>query len=125
MNDSILHGRGGRIIEIPYGEWASDVAEAPPRIKRRLNFMSENHRRVRYFVVRELPRSGEPLSPDFISSQLKMPLAQTKRILDELEARLFFEVCNEDGAVSWAFPVTVDPTPHRLVFSTGERLFGA
>jgi hypothetical protein len=46
-------------------------------------------------------------------------------ILEELERNLLFLVRGESGAVAWAFPVTVEPTPHRLNFSTGERLFGA
>ena len=58
-------------------------------------------------------RAGEISTPEY------------KNALAELERRLFFLVRNEEGAVSWAFPVTVDKTPHRLTFSTGERLHGA
>jgi hypothetical protein len=25
----------------------------------------------------------------------------------------------------WAYPVTVDPTPHHMSFSSGERLYAA
>ncbi len=57
--------------------------------------------------------------------ELQLPLAQVETILDELEQQLLFLVRNEAGAVSWAFPVTVEPTPHQLDFSTGERLYGA
>ena len=32
---------------------------------------------------------------------------------------------DDDGNVSWAFAVTVDNTPHKLTFSTGERMHGA
>jgi len=38
---------------------------------------------------------------------------------------LFFLVRNPDGNVSWAFPVTTLITPHKLMFSTGENIFGA
>jgi hypothetical protein len=35
-------------------------------------------------------------------------------------------VCrNAQGAVVWAYPVTVEPTPHRATFSTGEELYAA
>jgi len=87
--------------------------------------MSEKHHLVRYYVVRELPRTGKPIQPESISQDLKLPLAQVGTILDELERNLFFLVRNGQGAVSWAYPVTVDRTPHELTFSTGERLYGA
>lgn len=87
--------------------------------------MTEDHHRVRYFVVGELPRTGRPLQPEFISQSLGLPLPRVNHILGELEENLFFLVRNRQGAVSWAFPVTVEKTPHELLFSTGERLYGA
>jgi hypothetical protein len=32
---------------------------------------------------------------------------------------------NEQGAVAWAYPVTVDRTPHYVTFSTGEQVYAA
>lgn len=46
-------------------------------------------------------------------------------ILAELEKHLFFLARNREGEVSWAFPVTVEKTAHRLSFSSGEKIFGA
>ena len=80
---------------------------------------------VRHFVVRELPSAGTPLQPEFISKSLKLPVVRVNAILDELERNLFFLVRNSQGAVTWAYPVTVDRTPHEVTFSTGERLYGA
>ncbi len=54
-----------------------------------------------------------------------MPLEVVRAILEELERKLFFLVRNDQGAVTWAFPATVETTPHKLTFSTGERLYGA
>jgi hypothetical protein len=87
--------------------------------------MSEAHRQVRYFVVRELPRIGKPIPPELIARQLRLPLTQVNHILDDLEKNLFFLVRDERGAVSWAFPITVDATPHSLTFSAGEQLYAA
>ncbi len=87
--------------------------------------MSEDHHRVRNFVVTELPRTGEPLGLASISRHLNLSLAQVRVLVEELERGLFFLVRNAQGAVSWAFPVTVDETPHHLAFSTGERLNAA
>ncbi|HXU08309.1 MAG TPA: hypothetical protein VN743_04875 [Blastocatellia bacterium] len=125
MDENVLIGRGREILSISREHWETQLRQAPARIKPRLDFMTRNHHRVRYFVVRELPRSGGPISPEFIASALRLSLARVNAILDELEARLFFLVRNKHGRVSWAFPVTVDKTPHKLKFSTGESVFAA
>lgn len=91
----------------------------------RLAFMTPHHHAVRNFVVRELPRRGAPLSPTQIARSLRLDAELVTGLLDDLEKHLFFLVRNARGAVSWAFPVTSDRTPHRLRFSTGERIFGA
>jgi hypothetical protein len=125
MSEAILLGRGRHFVQIPRNEWEGHVAQAPQHSEIRLGFMSSEHHLVRYFVVRELPRIGAPIPPEMIAEELSLPLGRTKDILDELEQKLFFLVRNEQGSVYWAYPVTVDPTPHRLMFSTGERLYAA
>jgi hypothetical protein len=101
------------------------LAQIPEHSQDRLGFMTGDHHQVRYFVVKELVNKGKPIRPEWISAMLNLPLEQVKVILDELESKLFFLVRNEQGAVAWAYPVTVEPTPHRLNFNTGEQLFGA
>jgi hypothetical protein len=125
MNETILTAHGKEITEIPRAAWEQQLGQAPEKIAERLTFMSDEHHRVRYHAVEQIARRGEPLSPSRIAEDLDLPPARVVAILDELEKNLFFLVRNGDGYVSWAFPVTVDPTPHRLVFSTGERLHGA
>ena len=91
-----------------------------------LAFMTTAHRAVRNFVVRELPRNGgRPLTPAEIASSLRLDSQSVTVLLEDLESHLLFLVRNAHGEVSWAFPVTTDRTPHRLRFSTGERIFGA
>jgi len=125
MGESILVGRGRQISETPRTSWEDELSEAPARVGARLEFMSKEHHLVRNFVVSELPRVGRPMSPVSISRQLDLPLARVETILEELERHLFFLVRDSSGAVSWAFPVTVERTGHRLIFSTGERLDAA
>jgi hypothetical protein len=125
MAETILFGRGREIAEIPRETWEQHLAQAAQHGKARLSFMSETHHQVRYFVVRELAHRGKPMEPALITQALKLPLVQVNTILDELERKLFFLVRNQQGAVSWAYPVTVEQTPHRLSFSTGERLYAA
>ncbi len=125
MTVQIWMGHGRQMLPVPREEWEKHLAAVPQHREQRLGFMSEDHQRVRYYSVKELARRGEPLPPELIARECQLPLERVKTILDELERHLVFVVRNDLGAVSWAFPVTVEPTPHRLTFNTGERLYGA
>ena len=125
MNKRLLLGLARHMIPIPRLVWQRQVSSSAQNTKARLAFMSEEHHQVRNFVVRELPRVGEPLSPAVIAQALDLPLSRVNAILDELEKRLTFLFRNEERSVVWAYPVTVDPTPHHVTFSTGEQLYAA
>jgi hypothetical protein len=125
MEEKILLGRDQLILEIPQATWKQHLTQVPQHSQARLSFMTDAHHQVRYFVVREMVIRQKSVEPEFISEILEMPLEQVKLILEELERKLFFLVRDEQDAVAWAYPVTVETTPHRLNFSTGERLFGA
>ncbi len=126
MKDVILLGRGGKILEVPEAHWRKHLAKVRHHPSERLSFMTDEHHRVRNFVVLELPRhAGEPLSPEAIAERLRLPLATVVAILDDLQKNLFFLVRNTAGQVSWAFPVTSEKTAHRLRFSSGEYTFAA
>jgi hypothetical protein len=87
--------------------------------------MSADHHRVRDFVVLELPRRGTPLRPELITASLDLSPERTAAILDELEEHMTFLYRNEEGDVSWAYPVTAEPTSHRVFFSSGEQIYAA
>jgi len=126
MIDSILIGRREKIHEVSAENWRKHLAGAREHMLVRLSFMTDDHHHIRNFVVRELPRNqGRALSAEEISRKLDLPLDRVVAILEELQKNLFFLVLNETGEVSWAFPVTTDWTPHRLSFSSGERIFAA
>ena len=125
IKNNILLGRDGRILEIPEDVWKQHLVQASQHGQARLGFMTEAHHRIRYFVVKELVQQQKPVEAVFVAEKLKIPLEQVQVLLEELEKKLFFLVRNEQGAVAWAYPVTVEPTPHCLHFSTGERLYGA
>jgi hypothetical protein len=125
MSDTILTVQGNQIVEQSRKEWEQQLSHVPKGMEKRLSFMTEEHHLVRYYVVKELPGLGKPISPEHISENLNLPREKTVSILDDLEKNLTFLVRDDNGNVSWAFPVTVDNTPHKLTFSTGERLYGA
>ncbi len=125
MHDSLLMGIGRHMIPVPRFIWLRQVSRGARRLKESLGFMSEDHHRIRYYVVRELPRRAAPILPEYISQQLGLPLARVNTVLEDLEKNLTFLFRNSQGAVAWAYPVTADRTPHRVAFSTGEQIYAA
>jgi hypothetical protein len=125
MNGQMLVGEGRGIREIPDDEFVKAINKLPQRMAERLEFMSHEHHVVRDFVVREMPRLHSPLSPRQLATATGIDSHRVSTILSELEKHLFFLVRNPEGDVCWAFPVTAERTAHHLLFSTGEKIFGA
>jgi hypothetical protein len=125
MSGQIIVGKGREIRNVPDDEFVNAVNHLPERMAERLAFMSRDHHTVRDFVVREMPRQRRPVSARRIAMVTGIDFHRVPTILSELEKHLFFLVRNLEGDVNWAFPVTTDPTAHRLSFSSGENIFGA
>ena len=121
---TILIADGKEIASFPREQWEAELRGAPQSMKSRLAFMTPEHHAVRRFAVSELPRRGRPMRIEEIAEGLSLPHERVTAIVDELERALFFLV-RTNGKVSWAFPVTAEPTPHALRFSTRERCFAA
>ena len=125
MEEKILLGRDQKMLEVPQATWKQHLTQIPQHSQSRLNFMTDIHHKIRYFVVKELVNRQKPIKPELISRKLNIPLELVKSTLEELERKLFFLVRNERGEVAWAYPVTLDITPHKIDFSSGERLYAA
>jgi len=125
MEEKIFLGRDQNMLEVPASMWKQHLTQIPQHSQSRLSFMTDAHHQIRYFVVKEMANTQKPIEPEFISDKLNMPIELVKSILEELERKLFFLVRNEQGAVAWAYPITVEPTPHKLSFASGECLYGA
>jgi hypothetical protein len=125
MKKRLLLGVWRAMLPIPRHVWQRQVAQSEHGGQAWLSFMTDDHHRVRDFAVLELPRAGVPLPPEVIAEKLDLPVDRVRAILDELEKHMTFLFRNEQGAVTWAYPVTVERTPHRVTFSTGERVYAA
>ncbi len=125
MITNILIGEGTGFRHEPEDAWRKELATVLASPSPRLEFMTRAHHLVRDTVVTELPRYRAPLPPALIADKTALTVSDVEPILAELEARLFFLSRNAAGDVSWAYPVTAEPTPHRLQFSTGETIYAA
>jgi hypothetical protein len=127
MKDRIMLGLWKYMLSIPpfLMDMKKQLAQEKMRFEAAMDFMSESHRRVHHFVVRELPIAGKPLSPDLIAQNLGLTREQVVSVLTDLEKHMTFLFRNKQGEVTWAYPVTVDKTPHHLTFSSGEQIYAA
>lgn len=125
MSDWMMAGVWRLILRLPPAIGKKRVEQLAVRARAEAGEISAQNRAVHHFVVRELPRHGHPMPPQTIAESLGLPTDEVTVILADLEARKGFLFRNEDGAVVWAYPVTAEPTPHRIHFKSGETLYAA
>ena len=125
MSAKLMSGVWRYMLSIPPFLWEKQISKGKERIRANLGFMSEDHRSVHHCIVRELPKVGEPISPEFVADKLAIPCDRVKSIFGDLEEHMTFICRNTDGMAVWAYPVTVEKTPHRVTFSTGEQIYAA
>jgi hypothetical protein len=62
MKEAVLSVAENQFSEIPEELWAQHVQQTAKEIPKVLDFMTKDHHLMRYFVVRELPRIGKPIT---------------------------------------------------------------
>ena len=121
--DNIRVGVSRFMVPVPRFIWKRQLPSKARQLTASTAFMSREHRSVRRYAVKELARTGRPLprspSPGARASLWKRVTA----ILDDLHQHMTFLFRNEEGVVTWAYPVTVDTTPHHVSLSTGESMY--
>lgn len=125
MGNKLMLGLWRYVINVPPFLWQKQIAAGKRKFEKEYGSLSQEYRLIHHFVVRELPCTGKPLSPELISDTLDFSVDFVKAALDYLEKRMTFLYRDEDGNVLWAYPVTVDKTPHKIIFNTGEKLYAA
>jgi hypothetical protein len=125
MKNHLMLGLWRYIINVPPFLWQKQIAKGKRKFEKEHGSLSEEYRQIHHFVVRKLPFDSKPLTPELISDELGFSVDRVKNALDYLEKRMTFLYRNSNGDVVWAYPVTVDRTPHRITFNTGERLYAA
>ena len=125
MRNQLMAGVWRFMVGVPPLLWEKRIEKAKLKVNQATRFMSPEHRLVHHFVVRELPRMGAPIPAETVARALGLPPERVTEILRDLEERLTFLYRNEQGEVVWAYPVTVEKTPHAITFNSGEQLFAA
>lgn len=126
MKDKLFLGIGKHMIVIPH-LFISILSLIAKKIAKKMEktlhqAMSKEHHAVHDFAVKELPRVGFPVSPEFIAGKLFLSVDRVRNILRKLERMILLDM-DEQGAVTWAYPVTIIKTPHQATLSSGEQTF--
>lgn len=126
MRDRAYLGIGRWMVPVPGTLWRRQISSVAAGIARaNARFMTDERRRLHHAVVRELAETTQPLETDYLAAVVGLSVDRVREILGELERRLTFLVRNSRGAVTWAYPMTVETTGHHVTFESGERLDAA
>lgn len=123
--DRVLLGFKRHMLPVPWGVFTRMARHEATKAASAFGNLDDDQRRVHHFVVRDLPRTAQPMPPEHIAKTLEMPLVQVIEIVDELESRKLFLFRPGGRDVVWAYPVTAASTPHHMVFESGERIDAA
>ena len=125
MSNRLMLGLWRYVLNVPPFIWKKQIEKGKKRFEREYGKMPKDYRDVHHFVVKELPCFGKPLPESIVSKKLGLPIDRVRQAMDYLEKRMTYLYRNKDREVIWAYPVTVDKTPHKITFSTGEKLYAA
>jgi hypothetical protein len=108
MRNKLMAGVWRYMLGVPPFLWEKQIEKAVRKVERSTAFMSQKHRLVHHFVVREMPRLGRPVPSELVARELNLTAERVAEILTDLERRLTFLYRNNDGQVVWAYPGTVE-----------------
>ena len=112
-------------VRVPKVLWRRIIEAEARRGQSRVEWFTEDHHRVRDFVVTEIARTSEPVGVEQVTATLGISKQRALAIIEELEKGMTFLFRTDGDAVDWAYPVTARRTPHRVRLDSGERFFAA
>ena len=113
------------MIPLPQAIIKKDISTMANAICRKTADVSDEERKVHYFVVTTMTDTSEPVSSEYIAEKLDMPLDRVRDIVDKLEEmKVFFYKYNSQG-INWAYPVTAEDSGHKMTFSAGAQVNAA
>jgi hypothetical protein len=125
MSDALLVRLGRFGVRLPRPLWRWIIAREAQRSARGIAWMTPEHHRVRDFVVTEIARTGEPLTPTRIAAATGLADDHAASIVEELERGKTFLYRSDGADVDWAYPFTTTATSHRVTLGEGEPRYAA
>lgn len=123
--DHMNLGLQRHMLKLPAAVGRRRVAAVAKQARTVMEELSDEDRDLHRFLVTELPVVGAPLTTEWIGGKRGVPASDVAEQLDELGERKALIARNNDGDVTWTYPVTVEATAHHLSFRSGDRLYAA
>ena len=118
-------GIGRFMIPIPQVISAIGLKKGVAGAKVKAGLLSEEERKVHYFVVEKMAVAKEPITAELISEELDISLEAVGKTIDKLEGLKTFLYRSDGTGIDWAYPLTLDNTGHKMNASTGESFYAA
>jgi hypothetical protein len=101
------------------------VSSSLKRARKKVVSFSRLKRQIHHWVVSELPGRQAPIFIPEIADHFGLDVRTAESIVEELEGDKTFLFRHNSEGINWGYPVTVEPTPHHITFSTGETVYAA
>jgi hypothetical protein len=121
----LLLGINRFTLPLPRFIWQKQILDNARGASRAFAHLTPQHQQLRSLAVCELARQGRPLSPDWLAGQMQLPVEQIVQLLNDLEKGMTFLYRRDGENVTWAYPFSVDETPHSVQFEGGEKIYAA
>jgi hypothetical protein len=118
-------GVGRFMIPIPQMISNRGLEKGAAGAKAKAELLSEEERKVHYFVVKKMAIAKEPITAELVGEELDMPLERVEKTIDKLESLKTFFYRSDGKGINWAYPLSLENTGHRMTVSTGEEFSAA
>jgi hypothetical protein len=125
LKHKLYMGFGGFMMRIPLLLSDKGAKKGEKGAKENADSLSKEERRVHHFIVMKMAFVKDPITAEFIASELEMATDQVTEIINKLENLKTFIYRSDGKGINWAYPLSLENTGFRMTASSGEQFFAA
>ena len=129
MDESVKHklymGYKGIMLPIPPVLSEKGAKKGQNGARANAESLTELERQVHHWIVLKMVNAKEPITPEMISDELKIPSEKVSAIIHKLEKLKTFIFRSDGKGIDWAYPLSLDNTGFWMSSSSGEEFFAA
>jgi len=129
MDKSVKHklymGYKGIMLPIPPALSEKGAQKGEKGARANIESLTDLEHQVHHFIVLKMVNVKEPITPEMISDEMKIPSKQVSSIIDKLENLKTFIFRSDGKGIDWAYPLSLDNTGFRMTSASGENFFAA
>jgi hypothetical protein len=125
LKHKLYMGFRGFMMRIPPLLSDKGTKKGEKGVKANAACLSKGERRVHHFIVLKMAVVKDPITAEFIASELGMQNNQVHQIINKLEYLKTFIYRDNGKGINWAYPLSLENTGFRMTASSGEQFFAA